>query len=168
MTLIDISEKENLRFILFGGKGGVGKTSCAAASAIWFARQGKKTLVISTDPAHSLSDSLKQDISGGDVKKVEGVDNLYGLETDPKKAMVVYQKAMEEASQGNNNPLATGPFADLMQSPGTMAYPGMDEALAFTKVLEYMNSKEYDTIIFDTAPTGHTLRLLSLPEIMDS
>ena len=168
MTLQDIAKKEEQRFILFGGKGGVGKTSCASAAAIWFADNGKKTLIISTDPAHSLSDSLQVDLSGGEIIEVAGVENLYGLEINPRKAMENYEQVVEQASGESKTPLAASPFGDLLQNPGTMAYPGMDEALAFTKVLEFMNSDEYDIVVFDTAPTGHTLRLLSLPELMDS
>ena len=166
MTLNDLVEK-NLRYIFFGGKGGVGKTTCAAATAVHFADLGKKTVIISTDPAHSISDSFEQDLSGGDVTPITGVSNLFGLEINPQKAQEAYQEA-SSAPGLEENPIANNPLADIVAGVDAFSMPGVDEGLAFTKVMEYMNSGEYEVVILDTAPTGHTLRLLSLPEIMDS
>jgi arsenite-transporting ATPase len=166
VTLYNLVEK-GLQYIFFGGKGGVGKTTCAAATAVHFADLGKKTVIISTDPAHSISDSFEQDLSGGEVTPVSGVPNLFGLEINPQKAQQAYQEATA-GQQLEENPLANNPLADIVQGADAFSMPGVDEGLAFTKVMEYMNSGEYDVVILDTAPTGHTLRLLSLPEIMDS
>ena len=77
MFLTDLFEKSKLRFLLFGGKGGVGKTSCAAATSLWAAENGKETLVISTDPAHSLSDSFGEKI-GDSIKKISGIKKRNG------------------------------------------------------------------------------------------
>ncbi|MEM2145449.1 MAG: ArsA family ATPase [Candidatus Jordarchaeaceae archaeon] len=162
MTLTDLLVEKKVKFMLFGGKGGVGKTSCAAAAAIWAAEHGKKTLVISTDPAHSLGDSLDQQI-GPEIKKIKGVKNLYGLELDPHKAFADYQKTLEQEDSEQSQ------IQSLIEGMGGLTGttpPGADEALAFAKVLEYIENPEYDLIIFDTAPSGHTLRLLSLPDVL--
>lgn len=164
MVLRNLFEPTPLRFILFGGKGGVGKTSCAAATAVYSATSGYRTLIISTDPAHSLSDSFAQDLSGGEIIPVKGIKNLFAQEINPKKAMEEFNSKMVAQAQSPNNMM----MPDLLSMSTDMQFPGMDEALAFTKVLELMNESTYDVVIFDTAPTGHTLRLLSIPEVMDS
>lgn len=151
------------RFLLFGGKGGVGKTSCAAATSVWAAAQGYDVLVISTDPAHSLGVILDQKI-GSEVRAVEGIKNLYALEIDPKVALRQIQGELPKTEEKNI------PFPGL-NSIGSLdmgSAPGADEALAFAKVLEYIEKPEHELIVFDTAPTGHTLRLLSLPDVLDS
>ncbi|MHA1403209.1 MAG: ArsA family ATPase [Candidatus Helarchaeota archaeon] len=161
-------EQENLRFLLFGGKGGVGKTSCSAATAIWVAETHpeKKILILSTDPAHSLSDSFDQDLSGGEVVHIKGFENLFGLEINPAKEYAEYQKAMQESSQQIPSELA--PMMEGFEDITDMTPPGSDETLAFAKVLEFVQKAEHDLVIFDTAPTGHTLRLLGLPDLLNS
>lgn len=165
MTLIKLLETDSLRFLLFGGKGGVGKTSNAAASALWAAEHGRETLVISTDPAHSLGDSFAQDLSGGEVIPIKGVQNLYGMEIDPRRAFEQYQQMTQSQEMEDMGPL--GGMMGL-EDFTDMTAPGADEALAFSKVLEFIQECEYDLVVFDTAPTGHTLRLLGLPEMLDS
>ncbi|QEF95371.1 TRC40/GET3/ArsA family transport-energizing ATPase [Methanothermobacter sp. KEPCO-1] len=154
--------KGKTTFVFIGGKGGVGKTTISAATALWMARSGKKTLVISTDPAHSLSDSLEREIGHTPTLIT---DNLYAVEIDPEVAMEEYQAKLRE--QASMNP---GMGLDMLQDQMDMASmsPGIDEAAAFDQFLRYMTTDEYDIVIFDTAPTGHTLRLLSFPELMDS
>jgi len=170
VTLADLLDKDSMRFLLFGGKGGVGKTSCAAATGLWAAEHGRETLIISTDPAHSLGDSFDQNLSGGEVKPIRGVRNLYGLEINPQKALadlqMAQQREMVQAPSGMDSAMMglVGPEG-LMD----MAVPGLDEALAFSKVLEFVHREcDYSLVVFDTAPTGHTLRLLGLPEALDS
>ena len=173
MTLIDLLEMD-LKFILVGGKGGVGKTSVASSLAITLAETGKRVLIISTDPAHSVSDSFDLDFSSGEIEKVKGVKgDLYALEINP-------ESAGEEISKAIGQPMNTGDFANMANMPGlselqglgqdmqSMPQPGMDEALSFAKILEYADNDDYDTIVLDTAPTGHTLRLLNIPEFLDS
>lgn len=143
-------------------QGGVGKTSCAAATALHFADQSKKTLIISTDPAHSLSDSFEVKI-GGEIKKLN--KNLYAVEIDPKKAMEEYKQKISLKMEGSEYLKNLG-LEDTFDMAGMT--PGIDEIAAFDKFLQYMQSRDYDLIIFDTAPTGHTLRFLSLPEVLDS
>jgi arsenite-transporting ATPase len=166
MTIANLLDKESLRFLLFGGKGGVGKTSNAAATAVWTAEHGRETLVISTDPAHSLGDSFTLDLGGGEVKAVRGVKNLYAMEIDPRKAFTAYK---EMTQQQHKAPEFAGMDSMLgLGDVGDIAAPGTDEALAFSKVLEFIHECKYDLVVFDTAPTGHTLRLLGLPEMLDS
>ncbi len=166
LTINKLVNDPNMRFLLFGGKGGVGKTTCAASTAIWIAENtDRNVLILSTDPAHSLSDSLAQDVSGGEIVPVNGIKNLSALEINPKKEFQKYQNSIQ-----NNDldlPQEFQMFGDLgdLQS---VTPPGSDEALAFSKVLEFIQTAEHDFIVFDTAPTGHTLRLLSLPEVLNS
>jgi arsenite-transporting ATPase len=162
MPITDLLKEKQVKFMLFGGKGGVGKTSCSAAASIWAAEHGRKTLIISTDPAHSLSDSFDLQI-GSEIKKIKGVKNLYGLEIDPNKSFEDYRKNLE---QGDISEFQTQSLLEGMGGLTGMTPPGADEALAFAKVLEYIENPDYDLVIFDTAPTGHTLRLLSLPDVL--
>lgn len=173
MTLKELLEKD-LKFLLVGGKGGVGKTSVASALSIALAEQGKRVLIISTDPAHSVSDSFDKDFSSGEITKVKGVKgDLFALEINPEAAGSEISKAIGRDVDSNQfSNFATMPglselqgFSEDMQS---IPPPGMDEALSFAKILEYAEDDFYDTVILDTAPTGHTLRLLNIPEFLDS
>ncbi|MBN1800061.1 MAG: TRC40/GET3/ArsA family transport-energizing ATPase, partial [Candidatus Lokiarchaeota archaeon] len=143
--------------------------------AIWAAEHGRNTLIISTDPAHSLGDSLGMDLAPGVPTQVEGIPNLTALEINPEVNMselknLTSVNPMEEMGMdgmmgGMMEGLGMGDIQDLASSNP----PGIDEALAFGKVLEFIETKhEYDLIVFDTAPTGHTLRFLSLPETLSS
>ncbi|RLJ01446.1 MAG: arsenic-transporting ATPase [Candidatus Aenigmatarchaeota archaeon] len=147
------------KYEFFGGKGGVGKTTMAAARALWLSKKGYKVLIISTDPAHSLSDSFEKRIDG-EVKKIG--KNLYGVEIDPEKAVQEYREKMS-AEMEQLEMLGLGEEMDLASMT-----PGIDEMAAFDRFMRYMDDGDYDYVIFDTAPTGHTLRFLSLPEIMNS
>lgn len=159
----------NLKMIMFGGKGGVGKTTCASSSAIWAAEHGRNTLIISTDPAHSLGDSLGVELPPGVPTPIEGISNLTALEIDPKANMAEFQgitsvNPMEEMGLSGMGDM---PLMEDMQEFSSLSPPGIDEALAFAKVLEFIETEhDYDLIVFDTAPTGHTLRFLSLPETL--
>jgi arsenite-transporting ATPase len=164
----------SLKMIMFGGKGGVGKTSCASSAAIWAAEHGRNTLIISTDPAHSLGDSLGMELPPGELTPVKGVDNLTALEINPKANMEEYRNLTSVNPMGD---IEIPGMNGMMENMGlgeigdiaSMNPPGIDEALAFGKVLEFIETKhDYDLIIFDTAPTGHTLRFLSLPETLSS
>jgi len=154
--------KGKTTFLFIGGKGGVGKTTISAATALWFARHGKKTLVISTDPAHSLSDSFERNIGHNPTPIAE---NLEAVEIDPEVAMKDYQVKMQEQLAMNHG-MDMGMLQDQMDMASMS--PGIDETAAFDKFLQYMTTDEYDIVVFDTAPTGHTLHLFSFPEMMDS
>jgi len=157
MVLLDLLNSEARRLILFGGKGGVGKTSIAAAAAVYTAEIGKKTLIISSDPAHSLGDVFEQDeIRSGKVEPVQEVENLYALEISPKEVIHDYQQYLEE-------------YPELKIVLGNFdALPGSDEGFGLLDIIRMYRYENYDRVIVDTAPTGHTLRLLSFPEFMKS
>ncbi|KAF7826283.1 ATPase ARSA1-like [Senna tora] len=166
---------------MLGGKGGVGKTSCAASLAVKFANHGHPTMVVSTDPAHSLSDSFGQDLTGGSLVSVEGVNSpLCALEINPEKSMEEFHTAVQNVGGGAGvknlmesmglgmitNQLGDLNLDEMLHSPP----PGTDEIIAISKVMQFLESPEYamfTRIVFDTAPTGHTLRLLSLPDFLD-
>lgn len=152
------------KLILFGGKGGVGKTTTSAATAIWAADKGIRTLIVSSDPAHSTSDSFEQEI-GKEPTPITGVKGLYAMEINPGEEL---QDFMPDLSTGLERPLKLMGIDEIDISPDELLFPGLDEALAFDKLLSYVESPSYDLVIFDTAPTGHTLRFLSLPELLDS
>ncbi|WIA41438.1 hypothetical protein OEZ86_005018 [Tetradesmus obliquus] len=170
----DVFDKINAgagrKYFMLGGKGGVGKTSCSSALAVRCALAGHTTLVVSTDPAHSLSDSLDVDVSGGLPVKVEspfgGELPLHGMQIDLEQAREELRAAVAGGGTAGLNDflggLGLGMLADqlkdldlgeLMDTPP----PGVDEAIAISKVVQFLDSPEYshfDRIIFDTAPTG--------------
>ncbi|KAI9156727.1 hypothetical protein LWI28_011225 [Acer negundo] len=169
------------KYYMLGGKGGVGKTSCAASLAVKFANSGHPTLVVSTDPAHSLSDSFAQDLTGGQLVPVEGPDcPLFALEINPEKAREEFRSVTQKNGGTGIKDLMDGmglgmlveqlgelKLGELLDTPP----PGLDEAIAISKVIQFLESQEYSMftrIVFDTAPTGHTLRLLSLPDFLDA
>ncbi len=159
------------RYLFFGGKGGVGKTTCAAATAVWLAEQeGKEVLVVSTDPAHSLSDSFDQDI-GSEPTPIEGVEGLKAIEIDPEKAAEEYVETMRRVYEMTDDEGLKEMFGgeDMLKEQEELlkSSPGIDEAAAFQKFMELMRDDSYDAIVFDTAPTGHTLRFLSIPDTLE-
>jgi len=170
-------------YVLYGGKGGVGKTTMAAATALASARDGTATLVVSTDPAHSLSDTLETDIPA-EPAQIREDDPLYAAEIDPEDALEDGPFAGEGdnpmggmlgglgKAMGGGGPGAGGPGAGedepAMVDPLGGSMPGADEAAAVRLLLEYMDDPRFERVVIDTAPTGHTLRLLELPEVMDS
>lgn len=157
--------KDKTTFIFVGGKGGVGKTSISSATALWLAKNGNKTLIVSTDPAHSLSDSLEVPI-GHYPREIK--TNLYAVEIDPNEAMAQKQAALESQKSMADADKMMGLDMLSDQLDIVSSSPGADEAAAFEIFMSVMTSNEYDVVVFDTAPTGHTLRLLSFPDVMDS
>ena len=172
------------RLLLFGGKGGVGKTTTSTASAIHLADCGLKVLLVSSDPAHSTSDSLGVEI-GTEPTPVPGVEGLYGLEMDPESKLSNLLPKLGNMVDGMNSggglgglgglgmmldPSAKQEFDEIKSDVKTsdMILPGLDEALAFDELLKHVEDPNWDVIVFDTAPTGHTLRFLSLPEIIEA
>ena len=161
-----IRDIQNSNFILFGGKGGVGKTTCAAATA--FAQLPRKTLVVSTDPAHSLGDCLGQKI-GEEIIQIDQAANLYALEISAEKALdgfkMDYRRQMRrllETSAGIEH-LTVSEREKLLSLP----VPGADEVMGLKRLMDVMDEGKFDKVIVDTAPTGHALRLLSMPDIFD-
>jgi len=149
-------------YVLYGGKGGVGKTTMAAATALASAAGGTKTLVVSTDPAHSLSDTLECDIPE-EPARIHDELPLYGAEIDPEAALQSEPFGMA----GGGNPLGDV-LGDDLADPLAGSMPGADEAAAIRLLLEYLDDPRFERVVVDTAPTGHTLRLLELPEMLDS
>lgn len=147
-----------MRIILFTGKGGVGKTTIAAATAINTARNGLKTLIISTDPAHSLSDTLERPLS---PEPIEIEENLYAQELDVYYSMQKYWHNIRQLM------LTVFRWHGVEQvlAEEMSALPGMEEASAFLWIEKYYAEKSFDLIIIDSAPTGETLTLLTLPQV---
>lgn len=146
----------NTQFYFFSGKGGVGKTTMAAASAIYFAGQNKRTLIITTDPASNLADVFEQPI-GYQVVPVQGVANLYAMELDPDKATAEYKERTLAPLKGLVPDESFAVLEEQLNSPCTA------EISAFERFTDFLQDTDYEVVIFDTAPTGHTLRLLELP-----
>jgi arsenite/tail-anchored protein-transporting ATPase len=164
--LTDLYEK-NLQFILFGGKGGVGKTVISAASAIQFAKHfpEKKILIFTTDPAPSLADSFTQKLSN-EPALIEGFTNLWAMEINAKKELEKFRKKYGEDVL---DILQQGTYLsdEETEEMFSLDIPGLDEVMGLKKITDFMDSSDYDLYILDTAPTGHTLRLLTLPDLLN-
>jgi arsenite-transporting ATPase len=164
-------------YVLYGGKGGVGKTTCAAATALASARDDTATLVVSTDPAHSLSDTLETEIPAEPTRIRDDIP-LFAAEIDPEAAMGEGPLGMEDDALGGLGGMlgGDGPMGGaggddpIGGEEGLLggSMPGADEAAAMRLLLDYTDDDRFDRVVIDTAPTGHTLRLLELPETMDS
>lgn len=156
--------EEALKLILFGGKGGVGKTTCASTAGLYLAKDFK-TLLISTDPAHSLADSLGQEI-GSEIRPVRGIKNLSALEVSAEKALSQFKIKHQEQIR---KILDTSTYLDQedIDSIFNLPIPGIDEVMGFKTIVDTIDEAKFDKYIVDTAPTGHALRLLTLPQLLD-
>lgn len=147
-----------MRIILFTGKGGVGKTTLAAATALLSAKKGYKTLVISTDAAHSLSDSLEIQLSN-QPKRI--APNLFGQEINATEEI---EKKWGEIKSYLSELFASQGI-DTIEAEEMSIFPGMEELFSLMEIRNYNKKSDFDTIVVDCAPTGDTLRLLSAPEV---
>jgi len=154
-------DREQKRLIMIGGKGGVGKTTCASAIALHFSLQGKKTLIISSDPTPSLSDIFEMEI-GDQETLIQNARALYGIEISSEGVLKKWKDRF-------------GPeIYEVVSSFTSLDYdfvdyiggaPGIEEEYMLNYILELVESAQYDLVVWDTAPAGHTLRLLHLPQI---
>jgi arsenite-transporting ATPase len=157
-------DRADLKLIFFGGKGGVGKTSCAVATAIELSKKFN-TLLISTDPAHSLRDSLEQPI-GYTIKKIEESENLSAIEIAGDEAF----EHFKQQYQGELKKLfdtSTNLDEEDIEKLLNVSIPGIDELMSLKTIIEFIQEDQFEKYVVDTAPTGHALRLLSSPRMLD-
>lgn len=150
---------------LFGGKGGVGKTTLAAATALRMAEAGEEVLLVSTDPAHSTADLLETDLGGEPVRVRRG---LWAMEIDPEADAAAYVAGIREDAAEAVSPEVLPALERHLRL--AVQAPGTAEAALFDRFTEIMRwcPERFARIVFDTAPTGHTLRLLTLPEMLSA
>ena len=158
-----VKEHDKLRYIFFGGKGGVGKTVMAGATAIWFAKQGKRVMLASTNPVHSLSGLLSQNVFGKPTV-VEGVPNLWAYEIDTKDTIERSKQEIREKIQWFLKYADISTKAEDFVESATMN-PAFEESAMFENMVDLMLKDEYDVYVFDTAPTANARRLLGMSKV---
>jgi arsenite-transporting ATPase len=151
------------RVLFFGGKGGVGKTTCAAATALAASRAGRRVLLVSTDPAHSTSDIFARPFA---ATEQEILPSLVGLEIDPASEARRYIAEVKGRAEALFKGAASARALEQIDIAGSM--PGIEDAALFDRVADIVITRaaEYDLVVVDTAPTGHTLQLLRMPQAM--
>lgn len=160
MKQFDIKEIDLTKYLFFTGKGGVGKTSTACASAISLADMGNNVLLISTDPASNLQDVFETELDNKGVR-IEGVDGLTVINLDPIEAANEYKESVVGPYRGQLPDSVIENMEEQLSGSCTVEIAAFNE---FSKFITDSALKDsYDYIIFDTAPTGHTLRMLQLP-----
>lgn len=165
MSMREVFEQNpDRRYIMFGGKGGLGKTTFSAATAYWLAKQGKKVLVFSVDPQASLSDIFKCDIFG--KGPVEIMPNLFAQEIDADRRIKDYQ---EEIRQKIRDMYGMTEIPEEIENyiQATAAEPAMEESAIFDEVVDIVGSANYDYYIYDLVPLGHALYYLSMASVYD-
>lgn len=154
--LIEPQQKGETKFVFFSGKGGVGKSTMSCTTAVWLAKKGYKTLLVTTDPAPNLSDIFTQEI-GHKITSINNIENLFAIEINPDTASEEYRERIIAPMRKILDEKNIQVINEQMNSPC------VEEVAAFDKFIEFMDDPQYDVVIFDTAPTGHTIRLLELP-----
>jgi len=144
------------RRIFVTGKGGVGKTTVACSTAVWASDEGLRTLLVTTDPAAHIGNVLETAVGDG-VAPVAGLRNLFAVRIDAKATTAAYIQAVLDEAAPRMRPEAIVRMREELASPCT------EEVAVFQRFLDYLLAETYDVVVFDTAPTGHTLRLLELP-----
>jgi arsenite-transporting ATPase len=158
-----LGQHEGLRYLFFGGKGGVGKTVMAGVAAVWLAGKGKKTLLASTNPVHSLSGLLDSDVFGKHTP-VDGVENLWAYEIDTRDAIERSKREIKEKVQWFLKFAEIQTKADEFVEAATMN-PAFEESAMFENMVELMFKDEYEVYVFDTAPTANARRLLGMSKV---
>lgn len=158
-----LKSNPNIKYILFGGKGGLGKTTLSAATSYWLAKQGKRVVVFSTDPQASLTDIFERNIFG--KGEVEIAPNLFALEIDADKKIEKYQEEIRQKIIDMYGEIPKE-VDDYIKS--CAAEPAMAESATFDAMVELMTSGAYDYYIFDMMPHGHAIRFLSMAEVLDT
>ena len=158
-----IREHPALKYVFFGGKGGVGKTAMAGATAIWLAGQGRRTLLASTNPVHSLSGLLEQPVLGAPTP-VTGVERLSAYEIDTRDTIERSKKEIREKIQWFLKFADISTKADDFVESATMN-PAFEESAMFENMVDLMLKEEYDVYVFDTAPTANARRLLGMSKV---
>ncbi len=161
-----LASRPKLKFLFTGGKGGVGKTVSAAGLAYKFAQDGKRTLLVSLNPVHSLSSLFGQDLRGGVIKAVEGAPNLYALEVEIADVVEKYKqniaRRLSEFLKWADIPMDPKPFIDIATTN-----PAFQESAMFDKMMDVVlqQGEEYDAVVFDTAAVANAARLIGLSKI---
>lgn len=158
-----LMEHPQMKYTFFGGKGGVGKTVLAGATALWFAKQGKRTLLASTNPVHSLTGLLDQDVYGTPTP-VEGQPNLIAYEIDTRETIDRSKQEIREKISWFLKFADIKTKADEFVESATMN-PAFEESAMFENMIDLMFEDEYDTYVFDTAPTANARRLLGMSSV---
>ena len=158
-----VEDHPELKYVFFGGKGGVGKTIMAGAAALWFAQQGKKTLLASTNPVHSLTNLLKQDVFGKPVLIDDG-KGCYALEIDTKDTIERSKAEIREKISWFLKFADIAVKAEEFVESATMN-PAFEESAMFENMLDLIFQDEYEIFVFDTAPTANARRLLGMSKV---
>jgi arsenite/tail-anchored protein-transporting ATPase len=158
-----LEHHSDLKYVFFGGKGGVGKTVMAGVTALWSAGQGKRTILASTNPVHSLSGLLGQDVFGRHTP-VQGVENLWAYEIDTQQTIERSKREIREKIQWFLKFAEISTKADEFVESATMN-PAFEESAMFENMIDLMQQDEYDTYVFDTAPTANARRLLGMSKV---
>src|SRR5918912_3390537 len=158
-----VRERPNLKYVFFGGKGGVGKTVMAGVTAHWFAQQGKRTILASTNPVHSLSGLLDQNVFGKPTP-VNGVPNLWAYEIDTRETIERSKQDIKQKIQYFLKFAEISTQADQFVESATMN-PAFEESAMFENMVDLMFRDEYDAYVFDTAPTANARRLLGMSKV---
>lgn len=158
-----MAENPRLKYIFFGGKGGVGKTVLAGTAALWSAQQGKRTLLASTNPVHSLSSLLDQNVFGKPTQ-VNGVPNLHAYEIDTRETIEKSKKEIREKIEWFLKYADIKTKADEFVESATMN-PAFEESAMFENMIDLMFEDKYESYVFDTAPTANARRLLGMSSV---
>jgi arsenite-transporting ATPase len=158
-----LEERPSLKYLFFGGKGGVGKTVMAGATALWSASRGKKTLLASTNPVHSLSGLLEQSVFGSPTP-VHQAEHLWAYEIDTKETIERSKKEIREKIQWFLKFADISAKADDFVESATMN-PAFEESAMFENMVDLMLKDDYDVFVFDTAPTANARRLLGMSKV---